>query len=261
MPFCFNKVFSQSAELERIAHLEGEDAFEELKRVYWFDTLQAPQLYHLVLAREKRKIFSMSNNDDIKVRVTVKHDIEQIYQDSINAILIPYNPKISGKIISNALRLADKINLSIKKKDILMGYALDFAHRLREDPYAYILGDEINVLKNNLTSEQLNTIIDDKNKDQAYKKALNVWSVLKKAGETEDLDSTSQVVRAEMYYTLELRYHDLFIGHEDMMWQNLNDLYRNKPKVIKMFDALGTNNIIKEKVNKKEKHVDSTFSW
>jgi hypothetical protein len=74
------------------------------------------------------------NIDNPRKRVMEKSRIDGLFRDSINAILIPRNPGISGINISMALRLSERIRLTDKKRKKLMGYALDFAKRLEANP-------------------------------------------------------------------------------------------------------------------------------
>ena len=129
---CFLKTYPQSFKLDKIATIEGEDAFEELKHNFLFDTIQAPKLYHLILEREKKKMDINYHENDVKIRVSKKHEIDSQYQDSINAILIPFNHNISGRTISMALQLSKRIRLSHQMEKNLMEHALDYARRLRQ---------------------------------------------------------------------------------------------------------------------------------
>ena len=159
------------------------------------------------------------------------------------------------------LRLAETIRLTDKKTRRLMESALDYARRLKLNPYVDFAKEEMATLKRQLTQRQLEFVIDEKNKIQASIKAQKAWDNLEKAGETRELDSLQQMIRANMYYSLEMRYYDLYVGDSELLMRNLSDLYRSKPKIVKMYEALEEHNRIKEKVISKEKSVSRAFSW
>jgi hypothetical protein len=55
-----------------------------------------------------------------------------------------------------------------------------------------------------------------------------------------------------------MRYWDMYVEQNEVRDRNLQDLYRSKPKIIKMYEALDEKKRIKEK---KEKSVGVEFSW
>ena len=191
-------------------------------------------------------------------RVVEKQRIDSLYQDSINALLIPYNSNISGEIISLSLRMSDALRLSKKNHVRLMDKALDFARRLRKNPYTNFKKEEMDALKKNLSAKQLETVIDEKNGMQAQVKAQRAWNALEEAGVAYELDSVPNVSRARLYYLIEMRYWDMYVEQNEVRDRNLQDLYRSKPKIIKMYEALDEKKRIKEK---KEKSVGVEFSW
>ena len=270
------EVCSQTAELSKkeknainehgvtfmpFAVIASEDALEELRVKYRFNTEQASELYRILKIRETRKYAHNYIESDPKSRAIIKMEIDNIYQDSLNAILIPQNLNISGRCISMTLRLAKTIKLSNKKEKKLMDCALDYARRLKQNPYVNFAKEEMATLNKYLTKRQLEFVIDEKNKIQASVKAQQAWNALEKAGETEELDSLQQMIRANMYYTLEMRYHDLYVGENELLTHNLSDLYNSKPKIIKLYEALEERKRIKTKTSSKEKNVSSAFSW
>lgn len=243
------------------AIIASEDAFEELRVKYVFDSGQASELLRILQKRETRKFSHNYIDFDSRSRTAAKTRIDSIYQDSINAILIPQNLNISGRNISMALRLAEAIRLSDKKEKKLMESALDYARRLKRNPCVDYAKEEMATLRKLLSKKQLEFVIDEKNKLQASIKAQKAWDELEKVGETIELDSLQQMIRANMYYSLEMRYFDLYVGDDELLAQNLSDLYKSKPKIIKMFEALEERKRIKAKKISKEKSVSRAFSW
>ncbi len=259
MSFC--NALSQTIDVDRMVTIASEDAFENLKMKYRFNDAEAVDLHRLLVERESKKMDCSMNIDNPRKRVMEKSRIDGLFRDSINAILIPRNPGISGINISMALRLSERIRLTDKKRKKLMGYALDFAKRLEANPRVNFAKEEMQVLSKNLSKNQLNTVLDEKNSIQADLKAKRAWNALDKAGETAELDSVQQMIRAKMFYSIEMRYQDLYVGQDDVLRRNLDDLYGKKPKIIRMFEALATNQQIKEKKKTKEKSVSNAFSW
>lgn len=259
MSFC--DALSQTIDVDRMVTIASEDAFENLKMKYRFNDAEAVDLHRLLVECESKKMDCSMNIDNPRKRVMEKSLIDGLFRDSINAILIPRNPGISGINISMALRLSERIRLTDKKRKKLMGYALDFAKRLEANPRVNFAKEEMQVLSKNLSKNQLNTVLDEKNSIQADLKAKRAWNALDKAGETVELDSVQQMIRAKMFYSIEMRYQDLYVGQDDVLRRNLDDLYGKKPKIIRMFEALAANQQIKEKKKTKEKSVSNAFSW
>lgn len=269
-------VFSQSTEWQKkertaierhgnvflpFAVIAGEDALENLKMKYRIAPEQLPALYRMLIKRETRKLAHNYIETDSRSRIIAKASIDSVYQDSINAMLIPLNLNISGTCISMTLRLADKIRLSEKKRKKLLDCALDYARRRNRNPYVNFTWEEMAVLNKYLTRNQLNYVLDEKNKVEASVKAQRAWNELDMAGETQELDSMQQVIRANMYYSLEMRFRDMYVGESELLERNLSDLYVSKPKIIKMYEALEERKRMKAKDTRKEKNVSSAFSW
>lgn len=269
-------VFSQSTEWQKkeraaieqhgsvflpFAVIAGEDALENLKMKYRIAPEQLPALYRMLIKRETRKLAHNYIETDSRNRAIAKANIDSVYQDSVNAILIPLNLNISGTCISMTLRFAEKIRLSEKKRKKLLDRALDYARRLRRNPYENFAREEMTVLNKYLTRNQLNYVLDEKNKVEASVKAQRAWNELDMAGETQELDSMQQVIRANMYYSLEMRFRDLYVGESELLERNLSDLYVSKPKIIKMYEALEDRKRMKVRNTEKGKKVSSAFSW
>lgn len=245
-------------EISTHAAFLSEDAFAGISSKYKFHAQQSAQLRRYCDMRELKKYIHNYLETDSQLRYTEKERIDSVFQDSINAILIPYNHQISGPTISLALLMSESLKVSKKHQEKLMNKALDFARRLKKNPYTDIKKEEISILRKNLTAKQLETVIDEKNNVQAQVKAKRAWEALEQAGVSRELDSLPQVTRAHLYYLIEMRYWDLYVGDNEVRDHNLQDLYRNKPKIIKMYEALDEKKRIQEK---KEKSVGVEYSW
>ena len=270
---CFTHVYSQKLkytkeeanviqlygkEMSHQVNIAFEDALAEMQLRYLYNRNDLEHLRRLFEEREQRKAAHNYLEQNPMVRVVEKQRIDSLYQDSINALLIPYNSNISGEIISLSLRMSDALRLSKKNQARLMDKALDFARRLRKNPYVNFKKEEMDVLKKNLSAKQLETVIDEKNGMQAQVKAQRAWNALEEAGVAYELDSLPNVSRARLYYLIEMRYWDMYVEQNEVRDRNLQDLYRSKPKIIKMYEALDEKKRIKEK---KEKSVGVEFSW
>ena len=270
---CFTHVYSQKLkytkeetnaiqlygkEMSHQVDIASEDALAEMQLRYLYNRNDLEHLRRLFEEREQRKAAHNYLERNPMERVVEKQRIDSLYQDSINALLIPYNSNISGEIISLSLRMSDALRLSKKNQARLMDKALDFARRLRKNPYVNFKKEEMDVLKKNLSAKQLETVIDEKNGMQAQVKAQRAWNALEEAGVAYELDSLPNVSRARLYYLIEMRYWDMYVEQNEVRDRNLQDLYRSKPKIIKMYEALDEKKRIKEK---KEKSVGVEFSW
>ena len=245
-------------EMSHQVNIASEDALAEMQLKYLYNRNDLEHLRRLFEEREQRKAAHNYLERNPMERVVEKQRIDSLYQDSINALLIPYNSNISGEIISLSLRMSDALRLSKKEHRRLMEKALDFARRLRKNPYTNFKKEEMDVLKKNLSAKQLETVIDEKNGMQAQVKAQRAWNALEEAGVAYELDSLPNVSRARLYYLIEMRYWDMYVEQNEVRDRNLQDLYRSKPKIIKMYEALDEKKRIKEK---KEKSVGVAFSW
>lgn len=270
---CFTHVYSQKLkytkeetnaiqlygkEMSHQVDIASEDALAEMQLKYLYNRNDLEHLRRLFEEREQRKAAHNYLERNPMERVVEKQRIDSLYQDSINALLIPYNSNISGEIISLSLRMSDALRLSKKNHVRLMDKALDFARRLRKNPYTNFKKEEMDALKKNLSAKQLETVIDEKNGMQAQVKAQRAWNALEEAGVAYELDSVPNVSRARLYYLIEMRYWDMYVEQNEVRDRNLQDLYRSKPKIIKMYEALDEKKRIKEK---KEKSVGVEFSW
>ena len=253
-----NAIQLYGKEMSHQVNIASEDALAEMQLKYLYNRNDLEHLRRLFEEREQRKAAHNYLERNPMERVVEKQRIDSLYQDSINALLIPYNSNISGEIISLSLRMSDALRLSKKEHHRLMEKALDFARRLRKNPYTNFKKEEMDVLKKNLSAKQLETVIDEKNGMQAQVKAQRAWNALEEAGVAYELDSLPNVSRARLYYLIEMRYWDMYVEQNEVRDRNLQDLYSSKPKIIKMYEALDEKKRIKEK---KEKSVGVEFSW
>lgn len=249
-------------EIASSANISSEDAYEELRLKYRCSTNDMEKLKFLLQRRELRKHTHNFLETSARNRVIQKMKIDSLFQDSIDAILIPYNHDISEPIISMALFMANPLKLQEKKQKLLLNSALDFARRKRKQPRIDLAVEEMKVLKIYLSRKELERVIDEKNALTARVRIFRIWDELAREGATEnELDSVEQVALGFTYCKLEMRYRDLYVGDSEMLTRNLADLHAHRPAIIKMYEALTEKKRIKEEKEKKEKHVDMQYAW
>lgn len=246
-------------EIVRNAAILGEDAFVAISMKYKYSDNDRAKLEKYCVDKEVLKyILNYARISPVQ-RVVLKEGIDVGYQDSINMLLIPYNYHISGHAISLTLRLADFLKLPNKTRKVLMDNALDFARRRRRNPYANFAIDEMKVLRKYINRDSLMNILVDKNSDEAIRRSKAEWDTLKNANLTYELDSAYQVTATQFYYEKEMSIRDLYVGEEDVCDRNLADLYKNRTKLIVMYDAY----MAKKRIRKENerKVVGDEYTW
>ena len=235
-----------------------EELYHELESTCYFDSLKQEKLRGLCHRMQLYKYACNYTESSIDQRLARKKQIEEVYWDSINTILIPLNPHLTGRATGCALMIWRHIGLSQGDKEKLMTYALDYARRLRQNPCADFAKEEMDKLKKVLDDKQLKKAIDAKNEKDAHLRAAVLWEGIVKAHLNEGLDSVSQVRMAYRYYSLELYLQDYYVGQPELLKANLTDLYNHKPEIIKMYEGIGTKAAI---IKKREKEVGPEFAW
>ena len=249
-------------ECKHVVFLNAEDAYAELCLKYHVESKDSVYLSRLLTRREWHKCAHNFLDSVPTVRVREKMRIDSLYQDSIDALLIPFNHQISGKSISLALQLSEHFKLSNRKHRLLMDKALAFARMKRRNPLAWFAKEEMDVMKKVLTRKQIEIVLNEKNSLDARVKACKIWNDLEKAGLSEELDSAGQMFLLEKYFTLDMFYRDYFVGDDVTMKNNLDDLYRQRPRGIKMHEAMNTRRQIEaEAKEEKKKKVGDAFAW
>ena len=142
---CFTHVYSQKLkytkeetnaiqlygkEMSHQVDIASEDALAEMQLKYLYNRNDLEHLRRLFEEREQRKAAHNYLERNSMERVVEKQRIDSLYQDSINALLIPYNSNISGEIISLSLRMSDALRLSKKNHVRLMDKALEIANQI-----------------------------------------------------------------------------------------------------------------------------------
>jgi hypothetical protein len=236
----------------------ADDAFAEIESKCNVSPNVAGQVRMFCFIKETRKYICNYDSITVAERVTRKKEIEEQYMDSISRLLIPLNPNITGLVTGYALMMSRHLNLMPERHDSLMGYAIDYARRLRQNPCTYFAREEMDKLRRTLDDEQLKSAINAKNTTPARNRATALWQAVVNAHLEEGLDSTQQVRRAFLYYRNEMYIRDYFVEQQELLQANLNDLYMHKPKIIKMYEGIGTKEAV---IKRHEKKVGMEFAW
>ncbi|MCR5314220.1 MAG: hypothetical protein K6E54_11370 [Bacteroidaceae bacterium] len=255
-------LLEHESELKSFVDVVSVDAFMALRIKYHVRLNDFTQLMRLLQDREYRKF--AHNYIDVmpRQRVIEKMRIDSIFQDSIDALLIPENHSISGKNISMALKMADKLQISRKKYAFLMDKAIGYARMKRENPTVSFASREMKVLKKVLGRKQIETVLNEKNRLDSHLKSYMIWNDLEKAKLTEELDSSAQMYLMEKYFSLDMFYRDYFVDDEEAMKNNLDELYRYRPRAVRMHDAMITRKRVDaEAKEEKKKKVSNTYAW
>ena len=226
-------------ELKARAHAARDEVFADFCLRYNVPKTSRQKLKQWLTIREERKaICNYLYPDSVIRRVKAKRAIDELYQDSIDIIMIPYNAYISGENLSYALKAVPALALDSAQYEYLRQQALDVAHQLRKNPRQDVWGQEMKVIENTLTIEQLNRFFILKNGALVSQKTRKAWNRLQEAGLTEELDSAAEYPRAFLYYSEQQKIMDLYKKNNNLRKKNLTELSRQMPLAVKMLDAL-----------------------
>ena len=223
-------------DLVRLGEQNGGKAYAILKANFRFMKSDSLRLKELLTAREIKKSLLESTSLSSAEKVMHKYEIQRAYKDSIYPMLIPFNA-ISGENISFALLIAEKEHYDNAQKEYLMNKALDMAHRLEEEPELNLWEEEMDILKNTLTKEQLRRLFSIKHVKAAQKTVDAIWSKLSSEQLTTTLDSVKEWNRAYQYINEKMYINALYRHHTTERRSHLNELRRSRPMLIKMSDA------------------------
>lgn len=220
-----------------------------------------PQLRQYVGMREHQCVAQeYMFPDSLKRRMLNKLAIEEIYQDSIDMLLIPFNrDRISGENISYALYMSEMIGLEREQYDFLMKKALDMARRIRKNRMLNVWDEEMDILKDILSKEQLKRMFYKKNHAIVNKLLQDGWMRLQEKGLTEQLDSATELKQARFYYNESEKIKAIYRYKPSIRKKCLNEIGKRKPTMIKMLDALDKEARLAKK--EEETGVTQEFIW
>lgn len=252
-------------EIARSTYQTEEECIAAIGLKYKVPARGGRRLAYFVKERERRKAcYNYLYADSLMLRVRCKMEVDSVYRDSINTLLIPVRGnRISGENISLALADRRLLQLDDAQYDYLMDMALDMARRLRANPRANVWNDEMNLLRKTLTPAQLDNFFFSKNGMAVNKDFKDGWSKLAAAGLTQQLDSAKDIPQALTYFYKRRQIKDLFRYYGTSQKKYLAELDKNKPTMIQMLAALEKRE--REAANRKQREKNKTvgkeFSW
>ena len=245
-------------EMEKPVNFLAADALAGIEADYVVTPNRREPIAKLCQLAEIRKYASNYLYPDSTERIRHKRELESLFRDSINAILIPLNPNLTGRATGYALMMRRHLDLSPEKQDTLMEYALDYARRLHENPCANFAREEMDMLIKDLDAEQLTQALNAKNSATARLRSQQLWRAIVEAKLDVAQDSTAQVHRAYKYYNQELYIFDYFVEQPKQLRANLDDLYRHKPTIVKLYEGIGMR---QEVIEKHAEKVGDEYAW
>ncbi len=241
--------------------IAGQDAVTELRMKYLIPEEDMTFMYRLLTEREVRKATYDYTRTDPYERVRCKQRIDNLYQDSIDIRLIPYNNNVAGEIISIATRMAKTLGVSTENRAAIISLGLDVAGHLRKDPRYYYDIVVMDSLRSLMTKEQLTRMLRSKNAVRSVDKARGAWAAVKAAGLIEDEDSVECCKVAIEYYLQENVINDMFAGHDKVIRNNLSALWKRQPLIVRMREAMRKEETLKKQNEEKYESNDNSMAW
>lgn len=253
---------TEQSEIANAVAYHGQEQLHELQLTYHVPQSDVRRLADFIKNREMRKYcYNSIYADFITERVRCKLEIDSLYRDSINTVLIPLpDSKISGDNISYALKCRRTLKLDSAQYDYMMDRALDMARRMRKSRTLNVWNEEMNILKSTLSKQQLRTFFFNKNARAVTKKVDDGWKRLADAGLTEQMDSITETSRAFFYFHEQQKIKDLYRYYGTSQKKYLAELSKNMPLMVKMLDGLDKKARIIEN-EKKKGTLGKEFIW
>jgi len=246
---------SQKAWVQQTGCENADEKFAEMTMTYYVPQIIAPNLHRMILNREINKArCSIVYRENFQKRVKSKLAVDNLYKDSINTILIPFN-NISGENIGFVLRLCQRDFCKKDQLEKIMKKALDLTRELEKDPRKNVWNDEMDFLDKVLSKNQLDAFFELKTLNNINNDCNNAWNSLLSAGLTEQVDSVKERTQVYAYFKEVNKIREQYRYRENLMNKNLEELYKHRPYAIRLLDG------IYEKKNVKENNVGSEFVW
>ncbi|MBO5233995.1 MAG: hypothetical protein J6B33_06780 [Prevotella sp.] len=239
--------------------MEESMAIRLTNRVPWSKV--APLTFFLRDRDMRKCCYNYIYADSLVKRVRCKLEIDSIYRDSINTILIPIRgSKVSGENISYALFCRKSLKLDSVQYDYIMDKALDMARRIYKNRTLNVWNEEMDLLRKTLSKKQLDAFFINKHSPAVTMEADNVWKRLMEAGLTEGIDSVKEMNLAVNYYFERRKIKDLYRYYGTSQKKYLAELSRQMPVIVKMVDALDKNARISES-ERRNGTIGKGFVW
>ncbi len=218
--------------------IAGEDAHAELCMKYNVPKSQHKRLESVLMTREQRKaVYDYIYPSSPQLRAQAKLSVDSIYQDYVDAILIPYN-KISGENITFLLRRRKAFKLDEAQYEYLMTHAVEMCRKMRKDRKADVWDEEMEILRSTLGKKMFNSFLIQKNASEVTKRMKASWKKLQEAGLAGELDSISDCARMYMFYMEQEKIKTVYKNFTAERKKLLAENDRQMPKAVKMYYAL-----------------------
>ena len=262
IPDAEKKVMQESRErVEEQAKFVSSEKFAEMCQSYRVMKKFSPRIKELLAEREQRKAcYNYIYNDSPSKRAKAKAVIDSLYQDSINIRLIPYNKNISGDYVSLALFLDKSLRMDSAQTYAIKQCALDLAHKIKKNPKLDTWPEERKVLTTALTPKQVEKLFVRKNGRKIAEDFRKVWSRLKEAGLTQQLDSVSDGALAVVYLEKSYAIRDLYQRDKTARRAAMAQLDKRKPVMMRLLDGLNKKEALESK-EKKQQNIGKDFVW
>lgn len=239
----------------------GREKSLELRLRYNIPFEKMDTLFTLIRNREMRKhCYNMIYTNSIMKRVMCKMEIDSLYRDSINTVLIPLpDSRISGENISHVLHSSKALRLDKAQYDYMMDKAVDMARRIRQNRTLNVWNEEIDVLRKTLTSKQLTYYFVIKNLDKVSTDIDKGWKKIVDAGLTAQLDSAKEFPLAFRYYQELYKIKDIYRYYGTSQKKYIAELEKRKPAMVQMVATLEKNE--REQKKNKQKTIGKEFVW
>lgn len=246
-------------EIASVTELVAEERMTMLRSLYHIPLKQEKKIASYIRECERRKfVYNYIYRDSVRLRLFGKNEIDSIYSDSVNIILIPVKGNvISGENISLALSLSSLLRLDDTQREYLMDIALSIARRIHKEPRADFWNEEMDVLRKILSAGQLNTFFMNKNSERITGALDAGWRRIVAARLTSQVDSAKEFPRAYIYYHEQFKIMDIFRNFGTPRKKNLAELQKHKPAMVRIVDEL----IRREKEQKRGNAVGNEFVW
>lgn len=254
---------NESPDIQKAIADIGYESSLEMRLTYNVPFDKMNQLVEFVKNREKRKLcYNTVYADSLLKRVMCKMEIDSLYRDSINTILIPLpNSRISGDNLSLALQNSKSLRLDGAQYDNMMNQAVDMARQIRRNRTLNVWNREMEVLRKTLTPDQLTYFFVIKNLDKVSAEIDNGWKKLTDAGLTEQLDSVKEFPLAFRYYQEYYKIKDIYRYYGTSQKKHIAELEKRKPAMVQLLATLDKNTREQEKNKHKTKTIGKEFVW
>lgn len=254
---------NKSSDIQKAIADIGYESSIEMRLTYNVPFDKMNQLTALIKNREMRKLcYNTIYADSLLKRVMCKMEIDSLYRDTINTILIPLpNSRISGENISLALQNSKSLRLDDAQYDNMMEQAVGMARQIRKNRTLNVWNWEMEVLRKTLTPDQLTYFFVIKNLDKVSAEIDNGWKKLADAGLTEQLDSIKEFPLAFRYYQEYYKIKDLYRYYGTSQKKHIAELEKRKPAMVQLLATLDKNTREQEKNKHKTKTIGKEFVW